>query len=364
MYLRNEKGAPHGDDKLYMTGVPNGRKSLCEWESFAEQIVGTLNTGASPTVTEVSIPNGDHASDPKIGGFYSTYKATNGDQYYYCSVEGTTGADVTGIYLNIWRNNAWVYAKSQEVVAYPGATGSVAVMDVVVADSAIFRNSKNSQYYSQVMYIVNQTDGWFGVGTAGVLSVAFSNNGITWIGPYDVNAPSAYNCSEGVCIEYGGVILFGTTLYIVAVEGQFSVLIPGMSGSGTMTYMFVSQASDPLTTVAYNGKAELTNSGVFSPDLPGYNLYNAFLNAKISYDPDGTLYLSRAYPYPFDIGGSIPCGSWSPASKCLKGFTTRAIRVQMYSMNLGVPADLGLLYSGTWSLIGDWGWESGYRSIN
>ena len=71
MYLRNEKGAPHGDDKLYMTGVPNGRKSLCEWESFAEQIVGTLNTGASPTVTEVSIPNGDHASDPKIGGFYS-----------------------------------------------------------------------------------------------------------------------------------------------------------------------------------------------------------------------------------------------------------------------------------------------------
>lgn len=360
--LKRPNGSLHPSNVMYVSSIGNGNRSLCSESIFADFRPYVLTPGPPASISLFNVPPGvgDGADTAQV--FISTFKLLNGDQYFYFSTDSLLAV----IYMNIKRNGSWVYNESIKVIDYGYGNGSIAVMDVIRAGSAVFYNTHNSQYYRYVMYLVNQTGGWFTdpIFTAGVMAVAFSNDGINWVGPYDVNNPGAYNCNEGVCIEYGGVFFDGTTLYIIALEGNIATLENGVMGNETLTYLYLASANDPATVTACNNKASISNNGIFSPNLPGYHLPNFFINASIAFRPStGTLYLSRGYPYPSDYSGadSIPCGD---LTGCLTGLATLPQRIQTYSMSLGASPNLSLLYSGTWNLVGDWGYQQGYRSIH
>lgn len=362
-YLRYQDGTKYSDT-IYVTSSGDGERSLCTNPMIDvnyRPYILTLNTPPTPDeLTLFPVPAGIDVGTNTAQNFISTFIHSNGDQYFYFSTDSL----LAKIYVNIKHNGAWIYPNSIVALDYDNNDGSVACMDVIHHYSPVFYNKYDGTYYNYVMYVVDQTGGWFTGFTAGVLSLAFSNNGINWVGPYTANAPSAYNCTEGVCLEHGGVIFVGTTLYIIACEGCFSVLTPeAMTGPSTLTYLYTAPASDPTTVTAYNNKAPISGNGIFRPNLPGYTNSKIFINARLSFK-EGIMYLSRSYAYPVDYSGTnaIPCGSLGDG--CITGLATLDIRVQMYSMDLGVPTDMNRLYTGTWTLLGDYGYKHGYRSIN
>lgn len=361
--LRNADGTRHADGTIYVAGIENGLTSLCTNASHAYYPC-VLTPGSPPTATAFSVPDAaGWPVSPMSKVFYSTFKLPNGDQYFYFS------GNSVGTYVNIKRSGSWVYANSIKAIDYGGVPAGMAVGDVLYSATRDYYNTQDGQYYYFVMYLSNQLGGWWPTSpvpsfTAGAMSIAFSNDGLTWTQVYDANNPSAYNCTQGVCIEYLGAFRLDNTIYIFAVEGDLAVLAAGVAGNSTMTYLFTAPVSDPLTVTAYNSKAPISNNGIYSPNMPGFHMHNSFINVSCSFNPaTGVLYLSRLIPYPWDMNGSIPCDDVL-GSSCVTGLATYPNRTQLYSMSLGVPPNINLIYSGTWSLVGDWGFEQGYRSIN
>lgn len=367
--LRDQDGDMIAPNTIYVTSTGDGRKSLCSAVAAGDMKPYILNP-IDPSISLFSVPDGVDAGASTRQTFISTFIHPNGDQYFYYSTDSLLAI----IYMNIWHEGSWVYAQSQKAIDYTGiAEGSIAVMDVIRRNTPVFYNTQNSTYYQYVMYLVNQTGHWFppvdGIQTAGIISVAFSHDGVTWVGPYDANNPPPDgDCSDAICVEEGGVMFDGTTLYIIAVEGDLILLQNHLNppmGASSLTYLFTASKNDPLSLTAYNGKAPISNNGVFAPNMAGYGEnHKIFLNASITHDYDsGRLYLSRGYPYPADYTGAngIPCGS---LIGCAVGLQTYANRAQLYYLDLGVPMNLALLYSGTWTLVGDWGYEQGFRSTN
>lgn len=262
----------------------------------------------------------------------------------------------------------WKWSRSQEL--FDLGTASAQVTDVLYDPSGAFYNSADGGHYDYLMYIVNQPSCEPGV--AGLLQVAFSNNGECWTNPVWVRYPSGTpttNCGgqaiSAVQVESVGAVLGAERIYLLGIEGNLSFLADPANMSSTQTYHGYSFKADP--SVVYL-QGPVSGSGMFNPVMSGgvaptYETYHYFMNLAIAYSAgDGYLYASRAYPYPFTRvpdSAITPCGSQG-TSWCKKSPATLPNRVQIYRMYIGSLANIGLVQTGTWQLVKDVGHQSGY----
>lgn len=357
-YVRTPGGLLHSDNMLIVNGItPSGCRSLCNTTGFVKKPY--LYSGG--VCTDLGLPQALLYKSGDQQCFTSIYKDDSGYLHVYFSEDSGNDGVTTFPHINYNRKSpggSWLYASSPAVVTHY-AEGSTAVMSVIYDGSSPFVYSGSS--YSYIMHIVNQTGGW--LSTAGVLDVAFSNNGISWTTPVTVNYPASVSCSLGICLEYGTAVWDGGTLYIIGLNGNLATLAANIVSGSTETYVYTSNPSTPDYATQYSA-SPITSSGLYSPNVSGYSqtslLTNTICALSIS---NGYVYVSRSYAYPVDYSGtaSIPCGG---LTGCNTGLTTLANRAQMYYMYLGIPADITKLWTGSWTLAYDVGYGFGYRSIN
>ncbi|MFP4086395.1 MAG: hypothetical protein ACLFUL_06335 [Desulfobacteraceae bacterium] len=349
-------GCVHPDEALFV--ATPGNDELSECDPPGQTRIYSLD----PYSDSISFWNVPQAVDYQVGDhqhFFSVMKPqVMGSPYK--QVWFATDSNKPHIYYNKQDSYGnWQYGSSQKVIDM-GSTGTLAVMDVLYDSSAIFRNPHNGSYYRYCMYLVNQSGCWMTMGgTAGVLAVAYSNDGISWVGPYDVGNPNC-NFNQATHVEMGGALLYGSTIYIMVLEGDLSILASQVLSGSTLSYMYSAPVSNPESISILGGGSPITASGLYSPNAGGYAQTDCLMNVSMSFDPaSGVLYMARAYAYPVNYQGSnVPC---LPGSVCKTGLTTNGIRTQLYSMSLGVPPNLNNLWSSSWSLVDDWGAEDGYQ---
>jgi len=354
-YLRTPAGYRHPDNTLIAVALGSGDRSKCAYLT-QPYFKPYYFTGSS--LSTITIPEAEDYQSNDAQAFCTWYKDASGHAYVYFSTDSTN----PNIYYNAYYSwGAWAFSKSKNIgLGYVG--GSVAVMDVInAAPSQPFTNPYDSGSYAMVMYIVNQSGG-FG-DCWGVLDVAFSNDGSSWIGPYHVNDPSY------VYLEDGGVLWNGSNIIIFGVDGTFDNWADANLTSGnTYTYAYLLSNSDPTTATMPLGTTNVSNSGLVRPNADGYTNTNFLINCTFCFSSDyNYIYMTRAYAYPVDYSGTklIPCGFGTSTTLgyCATGGATFPNRAQVYSMYIG--GDPTLIMSGTWStwnLLYDIGYEQGYRS--
>lgn len=347
-------GCVHPDEALFV--ATPGNDELSECDPPGQTRIYSLDPWAD-SIAYWDVPP---AVDFQVGDhqhFFSVMKDASGHKKVWFA----TDSNKPHIYYNEqYSNGFWRYDIYSPKVIDMGSIGTLAVMDVLYDSSPIFRNPHNGSYYNYCMYLVNQSGCWMTMGgTAGVLAVAYSNNGIDWAGPYDVGNPNC-NFNQAVHVEMGGALLYGSTIYILALEGDLSVLASQVLSGSTLTYLYSAPTSNPEAVTLHGGGSPVTASGLYSPNAGGYSQTNCLLNVSMSLNTtSGVLYMARSYAYPVNYQGSdVPC---LPGGVCKTGLLTNAIRTQLYSMNLGTPPNLDNLWSSYWTLIDDWGAEDGYQ---
>ena len=350
--LRTPLGYVHTSGTILTVAMGSGNRSKCEAVTIPDSRPYVVNT-TGPSISAMNIPAAEDLQAGDAQAFITAYQDAAGDSHIYFSTDSENAA----IYYNKYTSaGSWAYANSQNVLDYGDDDGSVAVIDVVVAPSAIFYNTATSTWFKQIMYIVNQTGPWFLGTTAGVLDVAFSNNGTTWVGPYTVAGPSG-----AIHIEYGGVIWDGTNIIVIGLEGNLAILAANILSGSTLTYGYLAVPADPATMTKPGGSSTISNSGIYSPNYGGLGQTTALTNCTFTLSLDSNyIYMSRSYAYPVDYTNStpvIPCGT---LVGCNQGLTTFHNRAQLYSMYIG--GNLTTLLSGTWTLLYDLGYSQGYRT--
>jgi hypothetical protein len=390
-FSNDKNGCLLSDDIVYTSALGNCKRSICEEHVFNLFRPYLLNTKTS-TLTPFEVPEAEDKQPEDAQNFFSTFVDDNNNHYFYFSTDSLNAS----VYLNIKNSDGeWSWPKSIKVVDYGIGNGSVAVCGILQNSDKIFHNTHDNNNYSMIMYIVNQTGGWFfNWFTAGVLDVAFSNDGIVWSGPYTVNNPPTYDCdSGGICTEDCGVVFYNNTIYIVSIEGSLDKLSKDILSKKTLTYLYTSKPDNPSIASKYKdvrGNDMISSNGMYSPNVSVQtyqftrygrvfkdvysNRYsfsamkpstNLFINLSTSYDADrGYMYISRAYPYPSDYTSeeSIPCGD---TTYCFKGLVTLPNRCQVYRMYIGdLSRNTNKLFYGYWELVGDYGCSYGYKSYH
>lgn len=193
--------------------------------------------------------------------FYSTFMVGT-DQYFYFSTD--TPLDPR-IYVNILRNGSWVYATSPAAItrSNPYDPPTIAMGDVVNHPTSIFRHPTTGRFYKWLMYYIDQPDSQNGI-SAGFISVAFSNNGIGWTTPIRVNGGGT-NCSTTVCSEDLAVVFDGTTIFILANEGDLVLLNSPATSGKSYTYLYTASLSNPAQLTKFLPD-HVTTSGLVSPN--------------------------------------------------------------------------------------------------
>jgi hypothetical protein len=374
-YMRTPDGYRHTDNQLLATATGNGDRTKCIDRNGPDFRPYSVNQ-SGPSLERFVVPETEDHQTGDAQNFFTVYKDTSGWIHTYFS----TDSENASIYYNKYNSStaSWYYAKSKNVLTYGSGTGtgSTAVSDVIVESSAVFHNTHDGLDYSQVMYLTNQTGSWQGF-CWGVLAVAFSNNGVNWTGPYNVNNPSSASCSSGgVMLEDCGVLWNGSNLLILAVEGCIAdQLVNGFFNSGTtMTYAYLASASDPCTAPLASSTA-VNSNGIWSPTVSGYDSSNVLWNCSFCYSPGYQyVYMTRGYAYPSDypddlysggvIHGDIPCGIGDCSGEvcCAHGLPTFPNRAQVYYMDINYDPTKLIDGSTSWNLLYDLGYEQGYRS--
>jgi hypothetical protein len=288
----------------------------------------------------------------------------------------------------------WEFSTSKSVTSFS------AFVDAVLY-------SPTAKYYDMygiphkyIMFLVNQPQACDGP-IAGFAMESFSDNGTCWSpmvpmhhtgGPYAACAPELGG--DLVQTEAFGAIDAGNTIYLVGVEGDNTILI---------NYYYMNLSELVFGTVSTTNPQQLqlgpyyTGSyyGLFLPVTPSlqandpsdpdhYRPYGYFENMAMAWDePNGDLYVSRGYPYPYDRRNDLPscCNvpSWRQAGATyaynymsnfyqkVGGCGTAAAalypnRYQVYKMHIGTLANIQQLYFGTWTLVSDNGNSAGYET--
>lgn len=315
-------------------------------------------------------------------------------------VQDNTPAPTWGVFYNRrYRADAnspwyWEFTNSKSVTSFS------AFVDAVLYSPTAKYYDQYGQPHKYIMFLVNQPQACDGP-IAGFAMESFSDNGTCWTPMIPMNhlgGPSA-DCapelgSDLVQTEAFGAIDGGNTIYLVGVEGDNTSLIPYYNmWSSALTFGTVSVYSPWSLQLGpyYSG----SSSGIFLPvdptlrasypaDPNRYQPYAYFENMALAWDePNGDLYISRGYPYPYDrrndlynccnvpswrqqgatfmynyassfyqkVGG---CGTYAPA--------LYPNRYQVYKMHLGTLSNWQQLYFGTWTLLSDNGNSAGYES--
>jgi len=361
-YMRTEIGTRHTDNQILVVASGNGERSKCSRITTSEFRPYTLVHGGSPSLSRFEVPDAeDFVEGQDAQAFFTVYKDVYGVIHVYFSTDSAH----TKIYYNKYTAGVWTYPESIAVVTYPENDGAVAVADIIANSTAIFYNTADATHYKQVMYITNQTTNWKGF-SWGVLDVAFSNDGINWVGPYTVNTPGSYSCSSAICVENVGVIWNGSNLLIFGVEGDFTkqLLAGAMTDGSTLTYVYLASPADPRSASEPFPGTPVSSTGIQAYDDVGYTPSYILWNCTFCFSPDyQTVYMTRGYAYASDypygpgvVGSDVPCEA---GSYCATGITTYPNRAQVYSMYIGV--DVTNVFTGTWNLIYDIGYGQGYR---
>jgi hypothetical protein len=274
----------------------------------------------------------------------------------------------------------WEYTYSPAVITYaPGASNVPGA--VLYSTTPRYYDSVSNHSYKYVLYESFQpTECDFQV--AGFLYYAFSDDGICWTPhrPATRTGGPSFPCSSltnSVPIEQVTAIDAGDRIWLVGAEGDIqNQLIYAQNMNRTMTSLGWVSVSDP-GSINLHTTPELTNSGVYLPSTgpssvhpDRYKPYAYFFNLQMAWDSTtGYLYIGRAYPYPFDRGfwdlSDAPYDANTPtyyevANGCAGPPGTFPNRVQIYKMYLGSLANMGLITTGTWTLVNDTGGPLGY----
>lgn len=295
----------------------------------------------------------------------------------------------------------WSYSYSYPVLNIhqndqPGPP-SFALGTVLRSSTGSFRDPTTGIFYEYLMYGIYQNSNCNGV-SAGFLSIGFSHDGTSWVGPYQavrVGGPS-FPCwpthINTVPIEAVSAVFDGSfTVYLMGLEGNGALLVNRTNMDRTLTIVGWTDVNSLGLVQVFPGASEVSPLGVVKHDVfPGYGYgnrftsYAYFINMQMAWDEaSGYLYVSRAYPYGFDRGstGEAPSGFVIPHSSvvyntvlynpflqrnqrvdgCDASPAAGPTRVQVYKMYLGTLSNFGGTTTGTWSLVTDAGTHRGYK---
>ncbi|HYM60699.1 MAG TPA: hypothetical protein VEZ11_07390 [Thermoanaerobaculia bacterium] len=292
----------------------------------------------------------------------------------------------------------WQYSVSQPV----GGTDGNSATAVLYSATPKYVDARTGTTYEFLAYQIGQPaacDNQVG----GFIEIAFSHNGICWTASRPMvsggpNYPCAPNLFAPLAAEQVTAIDTGVYVMIVTVEGDLAKLVPSdwfarmTAMNRTQTYIGYANYSDPWNYRPINRvPGELSASGIFSPAFafdwngPRYQPYNYFINLQMAWDAgNGDFYIGRGYPYPFDRGSrnqydqpttnATPLVSQSAntylndpntgmptlVGGCKSGPGLLPNRIQIYKMHIGSLDNILQLTTGTWTLVADYGHDSGY----
>jgi hypothetical protein len=293
----------------------------------------------------------------------------------------------------------WEFSQSPNVLSFPIQPGdqwaSLVIDTVLYSPTPKYGWNQNYQYVMYSTYQPHSCD----LTVMGFAYVCYSTDGVCWTTPQPMRhtgGPSA-TCapalgSDLVQVETLDAIDGGDTIYLMGIDGNTATLAqPGnMSGTGT-TWGHASRFS-PDTLVVEQSHI-VSPYGMLNPlalqstcDPDKYRPYAYFMNLAIAYDDvNGDLYVSRAYPWPYNRHGAVgdPCrsGQTTPGTDQMTGASlwnmylgqyqqvqgvdgppgTFPNRVQIYKLHIGSLANFGMVTSAIWTLVADYGNAVGYE---
>lgn len=266
------------------------------------------------------------------------------------------------------------------------------------------RQNVYTEQYKYVMYTVNQPSSCNGT-SGGYAMVSYSNDGVCW--PVTVpmhrwggpSSPCTQLGTDLVPVEAVGAIDSGTNIYLMGMEGDNTWLAHYDEMDKTHTAWGY---SDPhaADVVWITPDVDVSGYGLFTPDtLPEtdwqfphrYLVYNYFFNMAIAWDAaSGDLYVTRAYPHPYDRSTTpemnygyttVPgwsqqynsidvynpyVGAYQSVSDCgatsTFGLAVYPNRYQIYKMHLGDLGNFSYVHYGYWTLLADRGNSVGYTA--
>lgn len=279
----------------------------------------------------------------------------------------------------------WQYTFSQPVSSITG------FVDTVLYSPMARYHDASGQVWNYIMYTVNQPVACNGY-QFGFATVQYSNDGFNWYGstplrhPGGPSAPCAPSLGSNlVQVEALDAVDDGQgTIWLIGMEGDASLLMNRANMDLTLAAWGTSSYSDTTSVTIDAASASISNSGIFSPALPNtgawrFTTYSYFFNMAMAWDAaNGDLYWTRGYPYPFDrypeYGQTVPSASvttevtlynsyWAVQQRVEGCATSPSIypnRYQIYKMHLGTLSNFAQVHTGTWTLLADRGYSSGY----
>ena len=191
-------------------------------------------------------------------------------------------------------------------------------------------------------------------------------------------------------VESFDVIDGGNILYFIGIEGDVATLVDPSNFDKTLSSWGYANLPD-VRQLYLPPTHSVSLAGIVSPEgIPSathrYKTYSYLINPAIAWDNvNGDLYLTRAYPYPFDRTDSdVPSlrqqfpkrfytnpylldANGNPTQQEVEGCVPAPAilpnRVQVYKMHLGTLtyANFTKVSTGTWTLTADIGNSVGYE---
>jgi hypothetical protein len=278
----------------------------------------------------------------------------------------------------------WQYSLSQAI------TGARGFIDTVLYSPFPRYQDPNGVAWSYIMYTIDQPGPCNG-NELGIATVQYSADGVNWnsITPLHHAGGPSLPCAPNlgpnlVAVEAIDAVDDGQgTIHLVGQEGKVSLLVDPNNMDQTFASMGTSTYATSSDVTIDAATCMLTNSGVFSPLMAGassrFRTYSYFQNMAMAWDAaNGDLYCTRGYPYPLDrnpeLGATIPSSSvttqlyrtnpyWGVPQLVEGCAVSPAIypnRYQIYKMHLGSLSNFAQLHTGTWTLVADRGYSTGY----
>ena len=297
-------------------------------------------------------------------------------------------------------SSPWYWQYSQSIPIIGIGNGSAAPQAILYSATPKYRDTYHYTQpyplYKYVAYTVDQPRSCNG-SVAGILKVSFSNNGVCWTEMQPVHHPGGptFACDpsidEAVAVESVAAFDDGTKVYIMGIEGDISILAQRAQMDSTQVYVGWFSYTNLGTLTLFDPDYAATSNGIVSPPgLAGsqrYKPYNYLMNVDATYDPaTGYVYVSRAYPYPFDRGAleseypyyTTPCvwqaevvqmwdsvyQEYSSVQGAGAAPATLPNRIQIYKMYIGPLSNLPSIAYPTaqWTLVRDLGGAVGYSN--
>lgn len=285
----------------------------------------------------------------------------------------------------------WAYSRSVPVVWFT-SPGSMVVNAVLYSPTAKYRVGTAS--YKYVMYATYQPRSC-DLTLLGFAMVSFSNDGTCWTQPEPMrtgderpaSCASAEYGTDLLWTESFDVIDAGTFVLLVGVDGDTPTMIN--PANMDQTFGFWGYSNLPDMRKAYMPGYGVSRLGIVNPQgVPNSSRsrpYAYLINPAIAWDEaNGDLYLTRAYPYPYDREGALvpsqrqqfpkrtmvnpflqAAGDPMPqeVEGCVGGAGTLPNRVQIYKMHIGALtyANFIRVSTDTWTLVQDLGNNVGYE---